>query len=132
MTFTQCKPKRPVSIIHFHGTDDELVPYKGKDKLLLLTLRPVEDGVRAWAKLDGCPASPKVELLPDNADDGTRVTRTAYGPGKEGSEVILYTIEHGGHTWPGRNPGVRFLGKSTRDISANDLIWEFFQRHPMQ
>ena len=24
----------------------------------------------------------------------------------------------------------RLLGKSTRDIAANDLIWDFFQRHP--
>ncbi len=22
------------------------------------------------------------------------------------------------------------LGKSTKDISASDLIWDFFQRHP--
>ena len=24
------------------------------------------------------------------------------------------------------------LGKSTKDISANDLMWEFFQKHPMK
>jgi hypothetical protein len=27
---------------------------------------------------------------------------------------------------------VRFLGPSTRDISANDLMREFFQRHPLK
>ena len=27
---------------------------------------------------------------------------------------------------------MRFLGASTRDISANDLMWEFFKRHPMK
>jgi hypothetical protein len=26
-------------------------------------------------------------------------------------------------------PPVRFIGKSTKDISANDMIWAFFQRH---
>ena len=24
------------------------------------------------------------------------------------------------------------LGKSTKQISANDLIWDFFQKHPMK
>ena len=29
-------------------------------------------------------------------------------------------------------PPVAMLGKSTKDISANDLMWEFFQKHPMK
>ena len=70
--------------------------------------------------------------MPNLADDGTSVQRKAYGPGRDGSEVILYTIGGGGHTWPVREPPIQFLGKSTRDISANDLIWDFFQKHPMR
>lgn len=27
-------------------------------------------------------------------------------------------------------PIVKMLGLSTMDISANDLMWEFFQKHP--
>jgi polyhydroxybutyrate depolymerase len=83
-------------------------------------------------KANGCPAVPKVEQLPDKADDGTTVTRNTYGPGREGSEVVLLTIHGGGHTWPGREPPIKRLGKSTKDISANDLMWEFFKRHPMK
>ena len=45
---------------------------------------------------------------------------------------MLIEIEGGGHTWPGQKPLVGFIGKSTLDISANDLIWEFFQKHPMK
>ncbi|HEX4148399.1 MAG TPA: PHB depolymerase family esterase [Pirellulales bacterium] len=131
MTFTDCEPTRSVSVLHFHGTEDDLVPFGG-GRAAILKLQPVEEVIKTWARIDGCPAKPKVELLPDKVDDGTRVTRTTYGPGKDSSEVILYTIEHGGHTWPGRHPGLKALGKSTRDISANDLIWEFFERHPMK
>jgi len=29
-------------------------------------------------------------------------------------------------------PPVSFIGKSTLDISANDLIWDFFGKHPMK
>lgn len=61
-----------------------------------------------------------------------KVTRTTYGGGKDGSEVVLITIEDGGHTWPGQQPPVGFIGKSVKDISANDIIWEFFQKHPMK
>ena len=46
-----------------------------------------------------------------------------YDP-KQPTPVVL--AFHGG----GSN-GVRFLGKSTQNISANDLMWEFFQKHPM-
>ena len=46
-------------------------------------------------------------------------------------EDSLVVIEGGGHTWPGKEPRMRSLGVSTRDISANDMMWEFFQRHPM-
>lgn len=51
--------------------------------------------------------------------------------GKNGSEVVLVVIEGGGHTWPGRQPRIQALGASTHDIEANDLMWEFFEKHPM-
>jgi polyhydroxybutyrate depolymerase len=55
----------------------------------------------------------------------------AYGPGRDGSEVILYMIEGGGHTWPGQDSMGPLFGKTALDLRANDLIWEFFRRHPM-
>jgi polyhydroxybutyrate depolymerase len=69
---------------------------------------------------------------PNKADDGITVRRKTYGPGKDGAQVVLVEITGDGHTWPGRDPQVRFLGKSTKDISANDLMWEFFMKHPMK
>jgi polyhydroxybutyrate depolymerase len=128
------RPKRPVSVIHFHGTADRLVPFGGPDERTpkSLSFKSVPETIRIWARLDGCPGKPKITDLPDKEKDGTTVKREVYGPGKEGAEVVLYTIENGGHTWPGRPWAVLFLGKTTRDVSANDLIWEFFQRHPMK
>jgi poly(3-hydroxybutyrate) depolymerase len=57
------------------------------------------------------------------------VTRTTYDGGKDGSEVVLVVVEEGGHTWPGRKSPSTALGKSAMNLSANDLMWEFFQRH---
>ena len=82
-------------------------------------------------KIDGCNEKPVTTDLPKKADDGTTVQRKVYGQGKDGAEVVLYVIKAGGHTWPGQQPPVGFLGKSTKNISANDLIWEFFRKHPL-
>jgi polyhydroxybutyrate depolymerase len=60
------------------------------------------------------------------------VKEIQYDSGCDGAEVVLVVIEGGGHTWPGREPRLRALGASTQDISANDMMWEFFQQHPMK
>jgi polyhydroxybutyrate depolymerase len=132
-----CDPRRPVSVIHFHGSDDEAVPFnggKGKLDVSGTDFYSVEHSIRAWVKANGCHEKPAIEKLPDKEEDGTRVIRKIYGGGKEGAEVVLIVIEGGGHTWPSREfgPEMKVLGKSTKDISANDLMWEFFEKHPMK
>ncbi|MFM7111275.1 MAG: alpha/beta hydrolase family esterase [Planctomycetota bacterium] len=129
-----CKPSRPVPVIHFHGTDDENAPFKGgKGKGASGTdFYSVDHSIQAWVGANGCSREPAVVKLPVKVNDGTSVIRKTYGSGKQGSEVVLVMIEGGGHTWPGRDPRLRSLGKSTRNISANDLMWDFFIRHPMK
>lgn len=127
-------PKRPMSVMHFHGTADKMVPMGGPNGRTpkFLGFKSVEDSITICAEVNGCPKEPKTVKLPDKAGDGTSVTKKTYGPGKRGSEVVLFVIQGGGHTWPGQQPPVSFIGKSTKNISANDLIWEFFQKHPMK
>ncbi|MGO9597839.1 MAG: alpha/beta hydrolase family esterase [Isosphaeraceae bacterium] len=134
MAIDQCQPSRPVSVLHFHGTNDGLVLFGGPGERTPKNLKflSVDETIRVWVKANGCPQTPEIAELRNFADDGTTVRRKWHGPGKEGSEVVLYVIEGGGHTWPGRDPRLRLLGKSTREISANDLMWEFFQKHPMK
>ena len=133
MTFSNPKPSRPISVIHFHGTADTIVPFNGPsgNSPRGMGFKSVEETIRAWREVNGCPSEPIVKNEPDSADDGTTVTRKTYGPGKDGAEVVLIEIKNGGHTWPGRKPMVAFLGKSTFDVSANDLMWDFFQKHPL-
>jgi polyhydroxybutyrate depolymerase len=127
-------PTRAVPAIMFHGTADTIVPFNGPKAgdLAMLKFKGVDDTVKAWIKADGCQPDPATTAIPDTAHDGTIVKRHEYGSGRDGAEVVLYEIEGGGHTWPGQQPPVDFLGKSTSNISANDLIWEFFQKHPMK
>jgi polyhydroxybutyrate depolymerase len=139
LAIPECHPNRPVPVIHFHGTADWLVPFNGPGQWLpsfmkpeILNMKSVEDTVRLWVELNGCPPEPQVTSIADSADDGTTVTRRVYGPGQDGAEVVLLTITGGGHTWPGRQTIVPLIGASTMNISANDLIWDFFLKHPMK
>jgi polyhydroxybutyrate depolymerase len=134
MAIDEAKPKRPVSVLHFHGTADALVPVDGPGRGTpkFLTFKSVEESIRIWCKINQCPETSVTTCFPNKVDDGTTVKQKTYGPGQDGAEVVLIEIEGGGHTWPGQKPAIGFLGKSTLDISANDLIWQFFQKHPMK
>lgn len=129
----QSKPQRAVPVIHFHGLQDNIVPFEmtqGKWPSFM-KLKGVEDSVQTWVKLNGCDEKPKTDTISKDGDE-MKVTRTCYGGGKNGAEVVLIVIEEGGHTWPGQKPPVGFIGKSARNISANELMWDFFQKHPMK
>jgi polyhydroxybutyrate depolymerase len=129
----ECKPSRPVPVIHFHGSSDSIVPFdmSGGKAPPFMKLKGVEDSVRIWVKLNGCDATAKTEIISQKPDDLT-VTRETYKNGKGPSEVVLITIKDGGHTWPGQAPPVVFIGKSVRSVSANDLLWDFFKQYSLK
>jgi polyhydroxybutyrate depolymerase len=129
------EPKRPVPVVHFHGTKDTLVPFNGpaikKDSPALLKFRSVEDTIKACLKANGCDEKVTETEIEMKADK-IKVTRKDYGKGKNNSEVVLYVIESGGHTWPGMSFNLGVLGACTNNISANEVMWEFFGRHSLK
>jgi polyhydroxybutyrate depolymerase len=38
---------------------------------------------------------------------------------------------YGGHTWPGGKNREWVVGDTSEEFSANEMMWEFFQKHPM-
>lgn len=129
MVCDECTPKRGVAVLHFHGTKDTLVPIGGLDKPV--KLRSVDATIDMWVKANRCKGEPEIAELPTSRD-ALRVTRKRYNHGKNGSEVVLYMIDGAGHVWPGRPSPGGFLGATTYNVIANDVMWEFFQRHPMK
>lgn len=113
-----CEPSRPVPVLHFHGTDDRIVPYDGFAGQL--AVRPT---MTDWAERNGCGSTSRVYL--ERGD----VTCEEWTGCDAGATVRLCTIEGGGHQWPG-GTSIPFLGNNTNDISATDAMWDFFTAHP--
>lgn len=126
------KPARKMPVMYFQGTEDSLVSVDGGEiigeKIGYLS---AEENAKWWAQKNGCKMEPKMEKVPDKADDGTKVTKYTYE--SENAPVIFYKIEGGGHTWPGGSPQPeKMLGKTCRDIDASALMWEFFSRFKLE
>ncbi len=126
------QPKHPMPVLHIHGTDDTLVPFKGGDKKGpgFLRFPSVDANVKTACEFNGCDETPKVTELP-KAKDKFKVTKFDYGKGTNGAEVMLYVIDGGGHTWPGRGAPT-LLGPATNNLVANEAIWSFFRRYTRQ
>jgi len=125
-------PSRPVPMLTIHGTDDPLVPYKGGavqvGMLQRGAVRSAMETLRVWAEANRCGGEPSTELLDDvDPSDRMSVQRTLYRDCM--APVVLYTVIGGGHTWPGgwQYLGERMIGKTSRDIDACQVIWEFFR-----
>jgi polyhydroxybutyrate depolymerase len=96
-----CHPSAPISVLFMHGTKDPLVRIEGgpmlRNRGVAISLAQAAEFWRNW---DGTSPQPMVEDLPNRTDDGTSVRRELYTGGKQGTEVVVYVIEGGGHTWP--------------------------------
>ena len=123
--FPGCPSTNLVSVIAFHGTDDKLVPFEGRPAARSsVPVPPIEQSVQKWATHNGCAEEPKSVRVTESV----RLVR--YEGCDEGAAVELYVVEDGGHTWPGAAIDIPF-GETTQEISATDLLWSFFEAHPM-
>jgi len=122
-----CPATRAVPVVAFHGTADPVDPYTGNGQKYWTYSVPVAAG--RWAVHNGC-----VKTASNSAPAPT-VALTAYAPCTGGSAVELYSIVGEGHEWPG-GPELprsitRVLGPQSTAISANDVMWSFFEAHPL-
>lgn len=131
----RCKPARPVSVLMMPGTDDPLIPWEGGTirfgRQTFGKALSVPETVKFWTRHNACPETPEVSSEPDrDPADGTRVRKEAYSGCRDGTDVVLYAIEGGGHTWPGGRQYLpeALVGKMSRDIDAAEVIWEFFKK----
>lgn len=131
-------PSRPLSIMQFSGLQDKVAPYEGGPPKtgspgIKANAYPVKEAIESWVIYDGCPSKPaEVKRI-------GKAVMDHYGPCRDNTEVVLWTLGDGGHTWPGGRvvPNVEILGLGkmgniNQDIKASDLMWEFFKKHPLK
>jgi polyhydroxybutyrate depolymerase len=123
----ECRPARPVPLIAFHGTADPIVSYAGgPSAAFALPFPAVPEWIAAWAGRHGCAAIP-VPLPARGEASGVQYTGC-----QGGADVTFYTIQGGGHAWPGSDPLPPFIvGHTTQDIDATAMMWAFFSQHPL-
>jgi polyhydroxybutyrate depolymerase len=122
-----CADSRPMPLINFHGTAD-LVPYNGGRVWASPKPFPsVRTWTADWARRNRCGPNPLDSVV------AADVTRTEYTNCADDADVVLYTIQGGGHQWPGGKPLPKWLvGPTTSSIDATSLMWAFFREHPLR
>ena len=127
--YPQCNPTEPVSVIHFHGTEDGHVGYNGgagPDAVVDVPFSSVKESISFWVKQNSCTQTSQAESFSD-------IQHETYSDCADGTSVELYTIIGGKHAWPGGNGPAWLRGdQPTQTISATEIIWEFFVAHPKQ
>ncbi|MWB97320.1 alpha/beta hydrolase family esterase [Agromyces seonyuensis] len=118
-----CDPDEATPVIAFHGTADPVNPYDGNtDPRWGYS---VDTALAAWADENGCRRTPTSKSVSDE------VTRVSWTRCDDGADVVLYRVAGGGHTWPGSpiDMGTFGMGAMTTDITASQLMWDFFEQH---
>jgi polyhydroxybutyrate depolymerase len=129
------RPVRGLAVCYLTGLDDPLNPIGGGRPRFAIgggdrdgpAKPPVGSLIAKWLEALACAPAP----VSDETRGGVRTRR--YGPGRDGAEVVVITVEGLGHVWAGGvNAVPEFLvGKATDKLNATDAIWEFFRRHAL-
>lgn len=122
-----CTDQRAVPMIAFHGTHDRIIPYHGGRTWISSRAFPnVPRWTANWAERNRCSRQPVDSTV---AED---VTRRSYSNCADGAAVVLYTVQGGGHTWPGGKPLPEWLaGRTSNSIDATSQMWSFFSEQQL-
>jgi polyhydroxybutyrate depolymerase len=112
-----CRPSRPIAVLSMHGTADEALPYGGQAASVAspLPLPALPTWLAEWATRDGCPGDPDVFL------DTAEVTGVRWNGCRDGTEIVHYRLNGGGHQAPRAIAGRPFA----------EVVWDFFAAHPL-
>ncbi|MCE9600300.1 MAG: prolyl oligopeptidase family serine peptidase [Spirochaetia bacterium] len=121
LNFEPCKPSRPIPMVIFHGRDDQHVLYEGGEPHKnpdshKRTDRSVAFAVGFWKNQNGC----KDVIVTKSG----KVEHTHFVCDR--APLDLYSIDDEGHTWPGGEKGRLTADEPSREISATNVMWQFW------
>jgi polyhydroxybutyrate depolymerase len=129
-----CRPTAAVSVLMMPGSADPLMRYEGgavaagwRDRGRTVSADRTLD---FWREAMGCSGPPRTERF-DPVRDATAVAIIRYESCRGGAMVRRWTVEGGGHTWPGRGGGARplrarLVGPTATEFRATDVVLDFF------
>jgi polyhydroxybutyrate depolymerase len=106
-----CNPTHPIPAMLVNGTSDQLSQYSF-----------VPQGVSFWADHNQCTTETETFRQGD-------IACVTHGGCTGGADVVLCTVDGGGHQWPGGEE-LPFLGHKSDNLITTDALWDFFMAHP--
>jgi len=121
---SRCATSHGMAVAFIDGTADQIVPYNGET-----SLQSAKAAAASWAGKNACNAGQiNTTTLPAKVSDGTSIAVSSFTTCPAESAVSLYTVNGGGHTWPG-NPSSAYtnlyLGKTSQNLDATLALWQF-------
>lgn len=116
-----CNPSEAVSILEIHGTEDNVTYFDGdpnnQDNWGAYPSIPAT--INFFTDLFDLELQDSFEFENINTGDGSTVSADRYGTLGSCTQVWLYTVNGGGHDWPG--------AYGNMDIDSSREAWLFFQ-----
>ncbi|MBX9668066.1 MAG: hypothetical protein K2X93_10625 [Candidatus Obscuribacterales bacterium] len=137
VVYHKLRLKGSLPVLFILGTDDKFAPWAGgpinpgrygKNDGMAVS---AAETVSFWVRSNKCGGDYTPEELID-ADDTDRATVkiARYRNCPNGSEVVIYGIQGGGHSWPHRRTGNSdSKNRTCRDFDAGAIIFKFFADH---
>lgn len=122
-TPSDCRPSRPVAILHIHGAADRTIPYEGIHTATILVPGAVES-TEMWAAYDGC--EPKLIETDQRVD----VAADAEGPAGPAESIVSVAsdCDPGGHVELWTIPGTDHFPELSATFA--DSVVGFLLAHP--
>lgn len=132
-----CKPSRPIPVLMINGTADMIVPFHGNGLPGSMSLLPVTQTAKLFARLNGCDKPTEAPVPSRGSFGGTSVTMVYWTNCREQSAVVLFRVNGGGHQSPSIGAGrvtpmgLQMLGLRNHDIDAAEEVWAFFKHYDL-
>ncbi|MCX7861874.1 MAG: T9SS type A sorting domain-containing protein [Bacteroidales bacterium] len=111
-----CNPQKPIPVCHFHGTNDNIVPYYNNP----FGLDP-EELINFWKNINHSDGTVIFNTMPDIANDSIIVETYLY-PCPQSNDVLFYKAI-------GPNAQHQWFFLPAFDISYTFEIWRFFRQY---
>lgn len=117
---TECAPGNMVPILEIHGTTDNVSLYEGDMQNVdgWGAYPSTPDAMAFFVNLFGIALQEAGSFPDTNPGDDSTVDYQKWGADGSCAQVWLYTVNGGGHSWPGV--------WGNQDINASQEAWDFF------